>query len=355
MVPVMRPRLPDPGLVAPRLRSAQECGVFSNFGPQVTELESRFAAWLGVSAERVVSASNATLALAGAVAVTGRPDWAVPSFTFAASVAAPLLAGTQVTFRDVDADSWWLDSGGIGDHEAAIAVAPFGSAVDLDRYAGREDVVIDAAASLGTRPDLRDLPASWSVVFSLHATKVLGAGEGGIAVFGDAERAQRFRMWTNFGFFGTRESRLAGVNAKMSEIQAAYANTALDGWDEERTEWTAARDLVVRVGDEVGLRTFPASRDCVTPYWITVYPDAATTDLVERDLAEHGIGTRRWWSRGCLRMPAYADAPHGPLPVTEDVADRYLGLPMYRGFGEREAELILRALEEARGRTEAWG
>ena len=346
-VPVMRPRLPDPVRVAPRLRSVQESGLFSNFGPQVTELESCYAAWLGVSAEQVVSASNATLALAGAVAVTGRPDWSVPSFTFTASVAAALLAGTRVTFRDIDPDSWWLDPGGIGDHEAAIAVAPFGAAVDLDRYAGREDVVIDAAASLGTRPDLRDLPASWSVVFSLHATKVLGAGEGGIAVFGDAERAQRFRMWTNFGFFGTRESRLAGVNAKMSEIQAAYAITALDGWDQERAEWTAARDLVVATGDGLGMSTFAASRGGITPYWIVALPDATVTDRIEWVLAEHGIGTRRWWSLGCHTMPGYRAVPRADLRTTEDVASRYLGLPLYRGLGMRDAERVGAALQAA--------
>jgi dTDP-4-amino-4,6-dideoxygalactose transaminase len=161
-------------------------------------------------------------------------------------------------------------------------------------------------------------------------------------------------MWTNFGFSGARESQLAGLNAKMSELQAAYAHAVLDGWEQERAEWIAARDRVLRVGDEVGLTTFHASRRQVTPYWIVVLPDAATTDVVERVLEDHGVGTRRWWSRGCHRMPAYADVPHGPLPVTEDVADRYLGLPLYRGLSEADAERIHAALLDARDRADVW-
>lgn len=353
-VPIMRALLPPPASVVPRLEDIGRSGTYSNFGPQVTELEARYADLLNVPPDRVVTVANATLALAGAVAIATPSTWSIPSFTFTASVAAALLAADHVVLHDIDPAEWWVDATGASSSDGVMAVAPFGSPVDLERWKGRGEAVIDAAASLGSLPDLSDLPEAWAVVFSLHATKVLGAGEGAVAVLGSAERAQLLRMWTNFGFSGARESQLAGLNAKMSELQAAYAHAVLDGWEQERAEWIAARDRVLRVGDEVGLTTFHASREQVTPYWIAVLPDAATTDVVERVLEDHGVGTRRWWSRGCHRMPAYAGVPHGPLPVTEDVADRYLGLPLYRGLSEEDAECVYAALLDARDRADAW-
>lgn len=345
---VMQPRLPNLTRAAGRLRAVHERMLYSNFGPEVIELEHRFAERLGVEREQVVSASNATLGLTGAVVVSAASDWVVPSFTFPASVSAALVGGGRVVLHDIHPDSWWLDADEVGRGEGIIAVAPFGAAVDLTRYQGREEVVIDAAASLGTEPNLRDLPSTWAVVFSLHATKVLGAGEGAIAVFGDVERARRFRTWSNFGFHGTRESQFVGLNAKMSEFQAAYAHAALDDWEQERAEWEASRDLVVRAGDAVGLVTFAASRSGITPYWIVVLPDAAATNRLAVELDGHGIGHRRWWSRGCHRMPGFEHVDRRPLPVTEDVADRYLGLPMYRRMSEADVERIALALAKVR-------
>ena len=106
------------------------------------------------------------------------------------------------------------------------------------------------------------LPAGWSVVVSLHATKVLGAGEGGIVVFGDVESADRFRAFTNLGFERTRTSERHGVNGKLPEATAAYALAALDGWELEEQQWRAARALARaaesrRVSQRGGARTCP--------------------------------------------------------------------------------------------------
>jgi dTDP-4-amino-4,6-dideoxygalactose transaminase len=352
-IPVMRPVLPLFELVRSQLEAVHASGWFSNFGPAENGLRERFAVRFGVDPARVMTAANATLALAGCFATATRTPWTIPSFTFTATPAAALIAGVDFRFGDIGAD-WWLTEEDQEDAASPVRVAPFGAPPELSSGPRRHGIIFDAAASIGNPWDPGLLGEADAVVFSLHATKVLGAGEGAIIVFGSDERAQQFRIWTNFGFFGSRESQIAGINAKMSEIQAAYVHAALDGWDNERAEWLAARDVVLRVGDEVGLTTFDASRTCITPYWIAVFPDAATTDLVEATLAEHGIGTRRWWSHGCHQMPAYADVAHGPLPMTEDIAGRYLGLPVFRGLGEHEGELILAALEDARSRAAAW-
>lgn len=347
VIPVMRPILPDPERMLPRLRQVRDSGVYANRGPQVLELEGRFAELFGVDRSQVVTTANATLGLEGAARTSDASDWSAPSFTFTATVSALLSAGKRVRLSDIHPDSWWLDASAVPRDHGLMPVAPFGAPITFDPWLGRRDVIIDAAASLGTMPDLSTLPATWCVVLSLHATKVLGAGEGGLVVCGSVERAEAIRRWTNFGLVEGRISGRIGTNAKMSELQAVCAHAVLDGRDHELEEWSAARALMEGVADAADLRLAAASRHHINPYCIAVLPDASTTDRVESTLHGAHIGTRRWWALGCHRMPAYADLPRDPLPVTEEVAGRTLGLPLHRGLTDEDASAIRAALGRA--------
>ena len=347
-IPVMRPKPPTFPRAAARLVAVDGSGHYSNFGPQERKLRERFAKLLHVDPAQVMTAANATLGLAGAVAILGGSRWAVPVFTFAATPAAVLAAGTAVAFADVGKDAV-LDASEMSAN-GFMPVAPFGAAPDLSRWSGAGRVVHDAAASLGNDMDLSSLPAGQAVVFSLHATKVLGAGEGGVVVFGDEADAARFRAWANFGFAGSREAQVAGVNAKMSEYQACYVHAALDSWEKERAEWVEAREQVERMAAAVGVELLRFGNG-VNPYAIAEFKDVGTTLRVESTLAEHGVGTRRWWSMGCHRMPAYAHLTDEAFPVTDDLAARTLGLPIYRGITEEDMEVVRFALEDALGQA----
>ena len=336
-IPVMRPAPASFELAQARLASVDRSGLYSNFGPQEQELRERLSERFDVDVSKIATAANATLGLAGAVAVLGGSRWAVPVFTFAATPAAVLTARAEAVFADVGKDLV-LDAEGL-QVDGLMPVAPFGAVPDINRWSGAGRVVHDAAASLGNELGLSDLPTRQAVVFSLHATKVLGAGEGGVAVFGDEADAARFRAWTNFGFSGSREAQVAGVNAKMSEVQACYVHAALDGWEREKAEWVEARDRVERMAAAVGVELLRFGNG-VNPYAIAEFPDAETALRVESALAAHGIGTRRWWATGCHRMPAYAHRTDASFPVTDDIAARSLGLPIYRGITASDVDAI---------------
>lgn len=344
-IPVMRPRVPTLEAVAPRLARMDASGWFTNLGPQERELRERFARRLGVDPAQVATVANATLGIAGAIAVLGGERWLAPAFTFPGTLAGIELAGARLVLCDVDADGWALVP---GDEEVdgLVPVAPFGARPDVARWAGVRRVVHDAAASIGALGplDLVGLPDGHAIVLSLHATKVLGAGEGGVVVFGDAAVAERFRAWTNFGFDGSRESSLAGANAKMSEIAACYAHAALDGWERERTEWAAARQLITEACADAGVRLHRASADGIDPYAVLVFDGDAEAVSVAEHLARQGVETRRWWASGCHRMPAYRDRCTRSFPVTEVVAGRTLGIPFFRGITDEEVSRIRAAL-----------
>lgn len=345
----MRPVLPSADAVLPYLRRMDASGRYSNRGPLVVELERRYAEFLGVEEDRVVAASSATSALTGAVTVAGCPRWLVPDFTFPAPGLAALAAGADLTLLDASPVDWQLcvPAGPIGAETGLLPVLPFGVRPDVERWPASATVVVDAASSMGAAEgSLARLPHRWAVVFSLHATKVLPAGEGGLAVFGSAEGAAEFRRWANFGFDGDGVSRVRGQNAKLSEVGAAYGLASLDGWPQEQADWLdaqrAAHESIADLGAVVS-RPGPISAN---PFWVVQCEGAAARDRAEHALSAAGIESRRWW--GTLHaMPAFAGCAHEGEGASDHLARTTLGLPMFRGLGHEATGRVRAALLQA--------
>ncbi len=250
--PVARPKLPTADAILPYLRQIDANQYYSNFGPMVNEVEARLAARFGVPAECVTTVSNATSGLIAALAAEARtrsrnvndgPAFCLlPAWTFVATLHAVLAAGLEPYLLDVDEETWQLTPEAVehalgripGQPVAVVPVSPFGRPVDMAAWDALSErtglaVVADAAAAFD-RGTVGRNPA----VFSLHATKILAAGEGGFVVSTDAELIQEIRKCINFGFFGERVARSRAINGKMSEYHAAVTLAALDAWPETR-------------------------------------------------------------------------------------------------------------------------
>ena len=315
-------------------------------------LEARYAEFLQVSADRVVSVANCTLGIQGALSLSAAREWLVPDFTFAATGLSVLTAGKQLRVGDVSPLTWALDvevAQSLPRKTGIIPVMPFGAPIDLESWHGREHVIVDAAASLGTEPDLSGLPETWAVAFSLHATKVLPAGEGGLMVFGNLESARRFRAWTNFGFSGQRVSAMAATNAKMSEVHAAYALSSLEGWSEEKAQWQRAQTLARAVGTEESEPRRSAGIVGANPYWIIDCGSQEQRASVEWSCAANQIATRRWWPSLLSEMePFRGIVERGLTQRAKNLCNVLLGLPMWRGLKEPEVDRIAAALHQRR-------
>lgn len=345
MIPVMKPRFPDLTAVAKRFDTINQSGIFSNFGAQTTELSERFASFLGTQPKKVVPVSNATAGIQAAVSTLGGMTWAVPSWTFTATAAGTHGAGVEMFFADIDPATQWINTSAVPESEGVVAVAPFGSGFTESHFDPSRRLVIDAAASIAARiPPLNKLPESNIVVFSFHATKVLGIGEGGLVVCGSVEVADEIRSRVNFGFTGGRESHRIGLNGKMSEFSAAIGHVVLDYWDDEKEHWLEARHKVNSLAVDIGLRSLFSDSDSITPYWVIECESPEQRESVEQACAEAEIQTRQWWARGCHAMPAYQRIRRQALPFTESIAARYLGLPFYRGIADADLSAVRSAV-----------
>ena len=346
LIPIMKPRLPRIEKVTPYLQSMDERRIYSNNGHLLKTLEQRFAEVLHINKSNVVLCANATLGLQGLCQLSPAHEFQIPSFTFAATGLIGQKSGKPFILLDIHPDSWEIDISQIKPDSSVgvVTVAPFGKSLDINKYENISNLIVDAAASLGYyMQNPVKLNMNQSFVFSLHATKVLGIGEGGIAVFGDPEKANEFRSWINFGFSGSRDSKILGTNAKMSEMQAAYGHAVLDNWEIEKQEWLIVRKKAIQVErDFPELFNHNLEMD-VSPYWLSYSNPERKVEIV-KTFKKLNIETRNWWSRGLHNMPAFSKYKDKHFPITEKVADSSVGLPFFRDMKDSDFDRIHEAL-----------
>ena len=118
----------------------------------------------------------------------------MPSFTFPATALAAIWCGLEPYFIDISIDDWYMDKTVLLDkieelkEEVAIVVpyATFGSWMNLEEYEELEKkgipVVVDAAPGFGLMNGGMHYGQDFSgmIVYSFHATKPFGIGEGGL-------------------------------------------------------------------------------------------------------------------------------------------------------------------------------
>jgi dTDP-4-amino-4,6-dideoxygalactose transaminase len=361
-IPVARPRLPQAAELGPYLRRIDEARWYSNGGPLVTELEQRLASHFGDENTAVATAANATIGLTLALLACDLPAQSlcmVPAWTFAASAHAIELAGLVPWIVDVDEKIWALSAkmarGFLRDAPDRVAavmpVAPFGAPIDfLSWEQFRDDtgvaVVIDAAASFDTLRATR-IPA----VVSLHATKLLGVGEGGVVVTSDANFAQQVQQRANFGFWDSREAKMQSLNGKLSEYTAAVGLAAFDNWAETRDNFArvarAYREIFASQDQfqlQVGL-----GENWVSSTLVASTPAGAAA-AATNSLGEKKIGTRRWWGGGLHRHRAFAHCPRLATPATDRLADCTIGLPCWCDLPNESVAEISAALFASKDR-----
>ncbi len=348
-IPVLRPRLMEPARFFSRLEQISGSRTYTNGGSQSAEFSARLADHFGVTEEHIVLGSSATSLLSGSARVLGGDLYHCPSWTFTATPTALINAGCDVVFVDICETSQVANLDHVPPSSSVAVVAPFGASLNVGKDFNRfSAIIIDAAASIA-HPVTYDSDfvnfERLIEVYSLHATKVFGVGEGGVALARDIEVAQKLRAWTNFGFSGSRVSESIGANAKMSEFQAAIGCETFVSFDSELSEWQLARKMVWDVEENLGLQHFFASDVHVSPYWVCSLPaDVELLEVVET-LDTAGIETRRWWGEGCHRMPAFQNfGSFSDLSNTEKVASRTLGLPFARDISEAHVNRIEIAL-----------
>lgn len=355
---VARPTMPVAEDLLPYLRQIDEARWYSNFGPLLTQFEVRLKARF-TDAPALITAVNGTQALTMALMAMKLPRGAlvaVPSWTFVATAHAVLAAGLTPFFCDPDPETWMLTPACVmaarrqapGAIVAVLPVSAFGRPMDLAAWAEFREatglpVLADAAAAFDA-----STTAPVPVMVSLHATKALGVGEGGLLAGPDPELIEAVRCLTVFGFSGDREARAPATNAKLSEYAAAVGLASMDGWASTRQRYaTVAQWLRMALINVPEVEFQPGwGLSWITSTCVVGVPEGSA-ERIETRLRAAGIDTRRWWGLGCHRARAFIGMPQTDLPVTERLAGSTIGLPYYADMTQDEVARVAAALTDA--------
>jgi dTDP-4-amino-4,6-dideoxygalactose transaminase len=233
----IKPTLPDLRRVLRHYKPIYATGVITN-ADLVERFETAAAERLGV--DHCVAVSSCTSGLALVMrALQLKGEVILPSFTFFATGHAVRWNGLKPVFADCDPETWNLDPASV---EAAItertsaivAVHLYGNPCNveaLSQIASRHGLklIYDSAHGFGSSHQGRPVGQFGDAeVFSFSPTKLLVAGEGGLVSTNDAVLAHRIRAGRNYGDLGAYDPELIGLNARMSEFNAALALAGLD-------------------------------------------------------------------------------------------------------------------------------
>ena len=356
---VCDPQLPDRSQLLPYLQEIDQIGYYTNHGPLLRRFERRLADHFGVPEEGLVCVANGTAGLNLALRAKAIPEarfCIMPAWTFAATPHAAFAAGLIPYFVDVDPQSWSLTPAAAlaatvrapGPVGAVAPVSPLGAPVDTvawDAFSTDTGipVVIDAAGGFDSAK-----PGRVPMMISFHATKIFGVGEGGLIVSTDGGLVNDIRRLANFGFGAGRAAQMPAINAKMSEYPAAVGLAGLDGWTARRAGFARLGELYRDgLGRLEGLTLSPGFGTGWVASTCVVAFDSVDVEPVAARLMAQGVASHRWWGLSCHVQPAFADCPREPLPVTDDLAPRVLGLPHHLGLDEVDLFAVLAALGKA--------
>jgi dTDP-4-amino-4,6-dideoxygalactose transaminase len=297
----------------------------------------------------------------------GRGDAVIcPSFTFCATGEAVALTGATPVFVDVDAATFNIDAASLKKGIAAAkkqglkprAVIPvdlFGQSADHDSIAAVAEaeglfVLDDAAQGFGASYKGRRLGTlGHATATSFFPAKPLGCfGDGGAIFTDDSELAETLRSIRVHGQGSDKYDNVRlGLTGRLDTMQAAILIEKLKIFDDE----IAARNKVAEryargLGNVVTVPHLAAGCSSVWAQYTIRLPKGVNRDGFAAALKAQGIPTAIYYVKSMHQQTAYRDYPvaEGGLPVSEQLSDDVISLPMHAYLDEPTQERIIRAV-----------
>jgi dTDP-4-amino-4,6-dideoxy-D-glucose transaminase len=361
---VTQPAMPPLEEFIPYLQQIWDNKILTNCGPFHQQLEQALADYLGV--KYISLFANATLALVTALQalrITG--DVITTPYSFVATAHSLKWNGIRPIFVDIDPKTCNLDPAAI---EAAItpqttAIMPvhvYGTPCDVDaiqRIAENYNlkVIYDAAHAFGCKVKGQSLCSFGDIsVVSFHATKVFNTFEGGAIICQDAKTKAHIDHLKNFGFVDETTVVAAGINGKMSEINAAFGLLQLkhiDSFIEKRKQISQYYTDGIKFIRGISLPDHKVSYNSNFSYYpIFVEPDyPLSRDELYEKFREENVVVRRYFYPLITAFPMYRTSRQNQdteLPNAKSVSSKVLCLPLHPNLEHIELEKVMTILSK---------
>lgn len=355
-----------------KLADAVQRGHLSGDGHYTKECHLRLAKITGV--DDVLLTTSCTHALemsASLLDIAPGDEVILPSFTFVSTVNAFVLRGARPVFVDIRPDTLNID-----ERLIEQAVTPRTKAIVVVHYAGVAcemdaimqvakthglAVIEDNAHGLGARYRGQSLGSFGALATqSFHETKNIQCGEGGALLINQADLVDRAEIIREKGtnrsqFFRGAVDKYTWVEVGSSylpsDLLAAFLLAQLESFDEiqerrQRIWGTYETELAGWAADrDIATPTVPDHCDHPAHLYYLLLPDLENRQAFIAHLRAHDVQSVFHYvplHRSPKGLELGGDAAH--CPVTEDVSDRLVRLPLFPGLTDTDLTRIVEAV-----------
>jgi len=178
---------------------------------------------------------------------------------------------------------------------------------------------------------------------SFHATKLFHTGEGGAIFTKSQTLIDKLFYHHNFGHFGPEVFQGVGINAKMSELQAAMGLAVLPYMQKILEARKGVVELYKNNLKSLGVLKLREETHWNYSYYPVLFNNETQLFTIQKLLNKGGVIPRRYFYPSLNLLP-YTDKKS--CPTSENIASRVLCLPLYHDLSKAEVLKICTIINE---------
>ncbi len=355
MIPVTKTYFPNIDVYQQHLKSIWVNRWLTNRGELTVKLEKLIREYL--NSPNVILTTNGTLPIQIGLKVLANSGEVITTpFSYVATTSAILWENCTPVFVDIDPDYLSIDEKKIEEAitdktTAILATHVFGNPCNVDeieRIADKNNlkVIYDAAHCFGVEYIDKSIFNYGDLsTCSFHATKIFHTGEGGGMFTNDEDLYHKLFYSHNFGHNGPLDFHGLGINAKMSELQAAMGLSMLP----DMNEILSARKKIVKYyNQELNFKNYRSLKIREGTKWnYSYYPIIFENEdellNVQTKLNQVEIYPRRYFYPS-LNTIEFVNGKQ--MKISEEISKSILCLPLYVGLKEETLETIVEILNK---------
>lgn len=356
MIPVTKTYFPSIEKYQFQLERIWKNGWLTNRGELVKELEQKIQDRL-LSVPLLIM-NNGTVPLQIALKILAKGGEVITTpFSYVATTSSIIWEGCTPIFADIDERTFTIDVNEIrkkisNKTTCILATHVFGNPCDVEAIEtlAKENnlfVIYDAAHCFGVTYKGKSLFNFGDMsTCSFHATKVFHTAEGGALFTSNPDWMTMAFQSHNFGHLNATDFSLVGINAKISELQAAMGLSMLGEMDLVLSERKAVVDFYLQHLDFSRLQTIALRPETSWnySYFPVVFESEWVLNKVVAALAEKNVFPRRYFYPSLNQLPYISGQS---CPISESISSRVLCLPLYVGLSKENLNNIVDVIHHA--------